>query len=83
MRPLCEAAKQVPKKTDFRAYSGLSARVPPGPYSHPQGGVQRLPARDFCGLRGKQQRQIPKVRSHHSPGLLRLEVFGLPWPILR
>ena len=29
MRPMCETAKQVLKKADFTAYSGLSARVPP------------------------------------------------------
>jgi cytochrome P450 len=29
MRPLCETAKQVLKRADFTAYSGLSARVPP------------------------------------------------------
>ena len=29
VRPLCETAKQVLKKADFTAYSGLSARVPP------------------------------------------------------
>src|SRR5258708_6980890 len=33
MRPLCETAKQVLKKADFTAYSGLSARVPPDPPS--------------------------------------------------
>jgi cytochrome P450 len=29
MRPLCQMAKQVLKRADFTAYSGLSARVPP------------------------------------------------------
>src|SRR6516162_11020024 len=29
MRRLCETAKQVLKRADFTAYSGLSARVPP------------------------------------------------------
>src|SRR6516165_306342 len=29
MRPLCEMTKQVLKRADFTAYSGLSARVPP------------------------------------------------------
>jgi cytochrome P450 len=29
VRPLCETAKQVLRKADFTAYSGLSARVPP------------------------------------------------------
>ncbi len=29
VRPLCETAKQMLRKADFTAYSGLSARVPP------------------------------------------------------